>query len=452
MCLFCDPATTSRLSYRAAGKTVAQRLEGPADVILRGGPILTMDELRPQAEALSICDGLVQFAGPLDEAMARKARSTRVIDLGGRTVIPGMVLDSLPKDPLALLDWQDVDLSESGDDLKGYLARTVTPPLFSEPIFVRLRQGDNTQIRGHDLPRMLEDLYGPRPVAIETDRSRRGTANRALLALVGAKADANNRGSSDMDLAKLLRPFAAGNNHTVSSLTLMLGDTVANARSRGFTTVIDRAMGAMAGRAEIEAVALLLGGRRQVRINAVAHRRLREEWDGRLPVETRAELLSVDTALIDGSQTQDEIAREAQLLDRAGWRLALVADDPGELDRIVKTCTALNSHLPHRRHRLEIRFPIDPSVADLVEDLGRDFCIESQEAVPLAEIRSDLSTSEMTRQFFAVTKGAARRFGLEDVAGSISVARSADFTVFERPASGTGALRLSETWIDGIPV
>jgi predicted amidohydrolase YtcJ len=363
-----------------------------------------------------------------------------------------MVLDSLPKDPLALLDWQDVGLLGPGDDLKGHLARTVTPPLFSEPIFVRLCQGDDTHVRSHDLLRMLDDLYGPRPIAIETDRSRRGTANRAMLALVGATADASNRGLSDMDLVKLLRPFATGKNHTVSSLTHMLGDTVANARSCGFTTVIDRAVGAMAGRAEIEAVALLLGGRRQVRVNAVAHRRLREEWDGRLPVETRAELLSVDTALIEGSQTPDEIAREAQLLDRAGWRLALVADDPGELDRIVKACTALNSRLPHRRHRLEIRFPIGPSVAGLIEDLGRDFCIESQEAVPPAEICSGLSTSEMTRQFFAMTKGAARRFGLEDVAGSISVARAADFTVFERSASGTGALRLSETWIDGIPV
>lgn len=452
MCLFCDPATASRLSYRAAGKTVTQRLEGPADVILRGGPILTMDELQPGAEALSIRDGLIQFAGPLDGAMAHRARSTRIIDLGGRTVVPGMVLDSLCKDPLALLDWQDADLSESGGDLKGHLARTLTPPLFSEPIFVRLRQGDDNYVRSHDLLPMLEDLCGPRPIAIEMDGFRTGLANRAMLALAGTTTDASNRGSSDMDLAALLRPFALSKNHTVSSLTHMLGDTVANARSRGFTTVIDRAMGAMAGRAEIEAVALLLGGRRQVRVNAVAHRRLREEWDGRLPAETRAELLSVDTALIEGSQAEDDLAREVLLLDRAGWRLALVADDPGELDKIVKTCTAMNPRPRHLRHRLEIRFPIDPSVAGLVEDLEPYFCVDNQAAGSSAKTYSDLRTSEIAQQVFAVTRGAARRFGLEDVAGSISIGRHADLTLLERASCGTGALQPSETWIDGIPV
>lgn len=452
MCLFCDPATANRLGYRAAGKTVAQRLKGPADVILRAGSVLTMDELQPQAEALSIRDGVVQFVGSLDGAMAHKAGSTRVIDLGGRTVIPGMVLDSLPKDPLALLHWQDVDLRESGGDLKGHLARTLTPPLFSEPIFVRLSQGAETRYQGHELLMTLEYLYGPRPIAIEIEEAGRSLANRAMLALVGATADAGEGCSRAMDLAAALRPFAMHKHHTVSSLARMLTDSIADARSRGFTTVIDRAMGAIGGRAEIEAAALLLGGRRQVRVNAVAHRRLREEWDGRLPAETRAELLSVDTALIEASQASDDVTREAQLLDRAGWRLALVANDPDELDKIVKTCTALKPRSPYRHHRLEIRFPIDPSVAGLLEDLEPDFSIESQAAASSADIHPYLSTSEVARQFFAVTRGVARRFGLEDVAGSISTARSADFTIFEGSASGAGALRLSETWIDGIPI
>lgn len=452
MCLFCDPATASRLSYRAAGKTVVQRLEGPADVILRGGPIVTMDELRPDAEALSIRDGLVQFVGPLDGAMAHKARSTRVIDLGGRMVIPGMVLDNLSKDPLALLDWQDVDLREPVGDLKGHLATTLTPPLFSEPIFVRLSQGSDPHCQSRDILLMVEDLYGPRPIAIETEGAGRGLANRAILALAGATADAGERCSGAMDLAAVLRPFAMHRHHTVSSHTRMLANSVADARNGGFTTVIDRAIGALGGRVEIEAVVALLGGRRQVRINAVAHRRLREEWDGRLPAETRAELLSVDTALIEAGQASDEVATEAQLLDRAGWRLALVANDPGELENIVKTCTALKPRPPHRRHRLEIRFPIDPSVARLVEDLEPDFCIESPAAASPAERHSSFSACEIAQQVFAVTRGAARRFGLEDVAGSISTARSADFTIFEGPGSGAGAPRLSETWIDGIPV
>src|SRR5262249_33848640 len=41
--------------------------------------------------ALAVRDGRVQFVGSVREAMLLKGASTRVIDAGGQTVIPGMV-------------------------------------------------------------------------------------------------------------------------------------------------------------------------------------------------------------------------------------------------------------------------------------------------------------------------------------------------------------------------
>ncbi len=62
-----------------------------ADVILTNGRIYTVDETRPVVEAVAVAGGRVLFAGNAAGAMALKGVATKVVDLHGRTVIPGMV-------------------------------------------------------------------------------------------------------------------------------------------------------------------------------------------------------------------------------------------------------------------------------------------------------------------------------------------------------------------------
>ncbi|HEX4383367.1 MAG TPA: amidohydrolase [Myxococcales bacterium] len=63
----------------------------PADLIVTGGRIYTVDDSHPYVNALTVRDGKVQFIGSTAEAMLLRGPSSKVIDLGGRTVIPGMV-------------------------------------------------------------------------------------------------------------------------------------------------------------------------------------------------------------------------------------------------------------------------------------------------------------------------------------------------------------------------
>jgi predicted amidohydrolase YtcJ len=58
------------------------------DIIIHGGPIYTGVAATPRVEALRIRDGLVAFAGALDEARSG-ASGARVIDLGGAAAYPG---------------------------------------------------------------------------------------------------------------------------------------------------------------------------------------------------------------------------------------------------------------------------------------------------------------------------------------------------------------------------
>ena len=63
-----------------------------ADLIISGGPILTMEGATPTyVEAVVVDDGRIVFAGPLAEADQRKVEGTVVRDLGGRAMLPGFI-------------------------------------------------------------------------------------------------------------------------------------------------------------------------------------------------------------------------------------------------------------------------------------------------------------------------------------------------------------------------
>ncbi len=64
---------------------------GPADTILLSGKIATQDERRSVTSALAIRDGRIYATGDDARAMAYRGAATRVVELNGRTVIPGLI-------------------------------------------------------------------------------------------------------------------------------------------------------------------------------------------------------------------------------------------------------------------------------------------------------------------------------------------------------------------------
>lgn len=62
-----------------------------ADTIYLGGPILTMDEDSPSAQALAVKDGLILSVGDLSDVRQHQDDTTDVFDLNGRALLPGFV-------------------------------------------------------------------------------------------------------------------------------------------------------------------------------------------------------------------------------------------------------------------------------------------------------------------------------------------------------------------------
>jgi predicted amidohydrolase YtcJ len=67
-----------------------QAAEKPASLILTGGRIATMDPAKSFVEALAARDGRVLATGTAQDVLRHRGPQTRVVELGGRTAIPGL--------------------------------------------------------------------------------------------------------------------------------------------------------------------------------------------------------------------------------------------------------------------------------------------------------------------------------------------------------------------------
>lgn len=91
--------TLNRRAFLAAGTAAAAgAFTGPAfgqsgasaDMVLTGGKIFTGDPWQPFVQALAVKGGRILATGSNTEIAAFRGPATRVIDAGGRTVIPGL--------------------------------------------------------------------------------------------------------------------------------------------------------------------------------------------------------------------------------------------------------------------------------------------------------------------------------------------------------------------------
>ncbi|GAA4128801.1 amidohydrolase [Aminobacter aganoensis] len=79
MTLMCSPLALSAALAQAP------------DLILRNGEVITMDPANPQAQALAISGERIVAVGSNQDIDALAAKDTQVVDLAGKTVIPGLI-------------------------------------------------------------------------------------------------------------------------------------------------------------------------------------------------------------------------------------------------------------------------------------------------------------------------------------------------------------------------
>ncbi len=173
-----------------------------ADTIYHNGVIITINDAAPTAEAVAVKDGRILAVGAGDKVLKTKGKETTLIDLGGKTMLPGFV-DSHGHTYLIGLQASTANLlpppDGEGKDIAS-LQRLLTDWAQSHKEVVE-KVGwiagfgyDNAQLaeQRHPTKEDLDKVSTEYPVLIIHQSSHLGVGNSKALEMAGITADTEN--------------------------------------------------------------------------------------------------------------------------------------------------------------------------------------------------------------------------------------------------------------------
>ena len=215
----------SLLTLAILGTTVVSQTTqvAPADLVLRGGKIVTLDAQTPEGTALAARNGAIVAVGT-DAAMARYiGPATQVIDLAGKLAIPGFIeghahFNNLGESKINL----DLMNTKSWDEIVHMVAMAVEKAKPGEWIIGRGWHQEkwtatpNPNVEGFPTHASLDKVSPANPVILTHASGHASFANAKALELSGVtKATANPNGGEilkdkDGNPTGLLRETASG--------------------------------------------------------------------------------------------------------------------------------------------------------------------------------------------------------------------------------------------------
>lgn len=168
----------------------------PADLVLRDGRIVTLDDRYPEAQALAAKGDAIVAIGTDREIAPYVGRSTRVIDLKGALAVPGFI------DAHMHLTWvgrakMELDLSRAGDwdDIVRMVSEAAKKAHPGEWILGRgwhqekWRRAPSPNVEGFPLHETLSAVSPDNPVALTHASEHALIANAKAMALAGITRD-----------------------------------------------------------------------------------------------------------------------------------------------------------------------------------------------------------------------------------------------------------------------
>jgi predicted amidohydrolase YtcJ len=448
-----------------------EELKGPADVILRGGPILTMRGADDVAQAIAVRAGRIQAVGAEETTLALRGRLTRIIDLDGRALLPGFVVaDWHP--PISLLcDWLEADETPAATLAAAVADRS------DEWLAVSVRGS----VRDEPLPGLLS--AAGRPVLMIDRMGGVLAASAAALSLAPELAAKEpNDGSQHISalLPAFLKRFTASRDPLRARLRGLIGEASRN----GVTTLRYCGLGALGGEDDVSLLRYAIGDASPLRLRGSVDARLAREKDAAGPrAGAGDDMFRLDTATrwIDEANVEPaELAEAVAALRKRGWRVTLHASSPDAIDAALDAfSTAARAGTSFgAADGLEHRVPLSAEASARLRSLGLSagLLIEDraqpsdatvnfdgmtgipvsasldQMAGPPSPLRTIASVTQ--RGLPWVTRDAAMRCDMGQIIGSLEVGMYADFAFLDEDPRDVapeefGRLRCVATWVSG---
>jgi len=420
MCIACNPGMVSYLksvasrrdflkymgAAAAAGSAFACTGTGSAfaqaapdattDIIFTGGNILTIDDAFSRADAMAVRGNRILALGTLESA--RKAASTdaRVIDLAGRTLMPGLIDPHMHFVFTAFEDWIDVSPITTPDYATVWSKLQKGVAAAKPGDWVRAQQFDASITRDARIPTLaeLDQLAPENPFFMQESNGHIAYANSKAFAAAGITRD-----TADPKGARFIRDSSgnlSGRMEEMAAQQMFLGAMPAptaqdmiervkrlltHASSVGCTMLHDCGIGIMSGTQDLQLLDAVLGdGKAPVRYRGMLVSTEMDSWEkmGIKPGRGN-DLFRVDgiKAWADGSnQAQTGFQRENYLgsdkrgalnfsldqvtsvISRAnsgGWQVGVHANGDAAIDMVLDAYEAVLKDAPQStlRHRIE---------------------------------------------------------------------------------------------------
>jgi predicted amidohydrolase YtcJ len=184
----------------AAGRG-RQPATGPVDLILINGTVITVDSSDSIAPAIAVANGTIAAVGSDAQVRAPAGPRTRVLDLRGRTVTPGLIDSHVHFSEAATM--YTIDLSGGDVTRVADVLRLVADRVKAA------RPGEWVQGRGWDEGKLAErryitaadlDAVSPdNPVWLQQTTGHYGVANSAALRMAGVERETNDPPAGTID-------------------------------------------------------------------------------------------------------------------------------------------------------------------------------------------------------------------------------------------------------------
>ncbi len=164
----------------------------PADTVLRGGVLYTAEPSSRDAQALAITEGLIAYVGSDAGVVAHIGPSTRVVDLAGAMVMPGIVDGHIHAVRGGLNSLLGCTFAFSATPTQ--IRERVAPCVEDQPdaLWIRGGQWDSGFFERFDIPSpraFLDEVSGDKAVYLADDALHNAWVNSKALALAGVDGD-----------------------------------------------------------------------------------------------------------------------------------------------------------------------------------------------------------------------------------------------------------------------
>lgn len=423
---------SNRLTRRQAlsaglGALAAAAMDGPArrparanqageaaELIFSGGPILTMNDAAPRAEALAVRGGRISAVGRRADVLAGRGPNTVLFDLAGRTLMPGFVEPHThPSATAVTLDWLDVGFLAGTRTIDAVLAKLRAAAHAAKPgEWVRAWQVDPSLQSGKAAltARALDAVAPNNPVFVLNASDHLAYVNSRALALAGVTAatpdpphgryqrDAAGRPTGVLEeppaFAPFLKVMPAPTPQEYGAAVLRILD---QASTVGCTAVNDAGIGIISGLPDLEVMRAVASRNPPVRMTGYLVSTAFDQWvsagvkpdagDDRLRLiamkfwcdgSTQGYTASLRQPYLNtnnrgmANYTLEQLTAGIRKTHAAGWQVGVHANGDAAIDMTLQAFETVLKEMPRadHRHRIEHSTLAHPDQLAKMKTLG----------------------------------------------------------------------------------